>query len=444
MKKQKYIILIVLITAFTSCKNILELEPAQTLSNETALDSDEGVKQALNGAYDRISLSELLGGELMRNAELYAGEGEIYWNGTFTAPKEIFTRDILVNNGDVAGLWTSAYSCINACNNVIDAIDVVLPEDQDRVKGEALTLRAWCHFELTRMFGKQFDPATENTQPGVPVITKPTLSLGDNVDVIRNTVADCYAQVIADLTAAEDLLPEENGVYINKFTAAALLARVYLQKEDYAGARDAADRVIASGNYSLNTNFADCFNQEEATEEDVFSLEVSDLDGSNVMNLYFSINDFGGRGDIEIDSAFIDLYDDADSRKTLFYVDGGATYTGKFNTQKANISVIRLAEMYLIRAECNQRLATTTGATPLDDYNAVHTRAGLTAAVAVTLDDILLERRLELAFEGFKVHEVKRLHGTVATMAWDDDKFIYPIPQNEIEINPLLQQNDGY
>lgn len=435
---------LIMIFVITSCKDILDLEPAQSLSNETALDNDQGVKQALNGAYDQLSQSSLLGGELMRNAELYAGEGEILWVGTYTAPREIFLRDILVNNSDVAGLWTDAYECINTCNNVLNAIDVVEPEDQNRVRGEALAMRAWCHFELTRMFGQPYEPGTENSQLAVPLILIPTLSLGDNVDVSRNTVEECYAQVLSDLTSAESLLPEDNDIYINKYTAAALEARVYLQKGDFAAARDAADRVIASNNFHLNSTYAACFNTEEATNEDIFSLEISDLDGTNSMNTYFSINDYGGRADIEIDSAHIDLYDDADARKALFYEDGGVMYTGKFNTEKGNISIIRLAEMYLIRAECNERLGTATGATPLEDYNEVHTRAGLPAAASITLDDILFERRLELAFEGFKVHDVKRLHLAVGTMPYNDNKFIYPIPQAEIEINPNLVQNTGY
>ncbi len=436
--------IILLIISFASCKDILQLEPAQSLSNETALDNDQGVKQALIGAYDNISQSSLLGGELMRNAELYAGAGEIIWVGTFTAPREIWLRDILVNNIDVNGLWVDAYECINSCNNVLNALDVVVEEDKNRVEGEALTLRAWCHFELTRMFGQQYDAALSSSQLGVPIILTPTLLVGDNVEVLRSTVEQCYAQVIADLTAAEILLPESNNEFINRYTVAALLARVYLQKEDYAGARDAADRVITSNQFELLTNYADCFGQDNKTDEDVFSLEISDLDGTNALNLYFSINDFGGRGDIEIEPEHLALYEAGDLRKELFFEDVGVTYTGKFNNEFGNIGVIRLAEMYLIRAECNQRLGSAIGADPADDFNLVHIRAGLPSEAGVTLDDILLERRLELAFEGFKVHDVKRLHEMIATMNYNDNKMVYPVPQNEIDINPLLMQNPGY
>ena len=158
MKKSlyKYLTLSLIIVSVASCEDILNLEPAQSLSNETALDNDEGVKQALIGAYDNMSQTSLLGGELMRNAELYGADNEILWVGTYTAPREIFNRDILNTNGDVLDLWTDAYEVINSCNNVINALDVVVAADQNRVRGEALALRAWAHFELTRMFGQQY------------------------------------------------------------------------------------------------------------------------------------------------------------------------------------------------------------------------------------------------------------------------------------------------
>jgi hypothetical protein len=82
----------------------------------------------------------------------------------------------------------------------------------------------------------------------------------------------------------------------------------------------------------------------------------------------------------------------------------------------------------------------------LVDYNVIHTRAGLTAAGSVTLDDILMERRLELAFEGFKIHDLRRLHQSVGTLPFNDPKLLFPIPARELEANPKLktQQNPGY
>jgi starch-binding outer membrane protein, SusD/RagB family len=102
--------------------------------------------------------------------------------------------------------------------------------------------------------------------------------------------------------------------------------------------------------------------------------------------------------------------------------------------------------MYLIRAESNIRLGTSVGASPVDDYNAIHTRAGLAAVSSVTLQDILLERRLELAFEGFRIHDIRRLHENVASYPYDDPRLVFPIPAREIDANPSLrgEQNPGY
>jgi hypothetical protein len=165
------------------------------------------------------------------------------------------------------------------------------------------------------------------------------------------------------------------------------------------------------------------------------------------MTEYFSVPEFGGRdGDIEILDGHLNLYSANDQRLSLFFIGNDAERTGKWNNQFGVVNLIRLAEMYLIRAECNQRLGTTVGDTPLADYNVIHTRAGLDPATSVTLNDILYERRLELAFEGFKIHDMRRLHEDVGLHSYDDPKLIFPIPAREIQANPGLkdEQNTGY
>jgi hypothetical protein len=429
---------------FGSCTKVLDLEPAQNLSNDVALSSDVSVKQVLVGAYDAISTSSLYGGNTFRNAELYGGEGEIIWLGTYVGPKEIFLRQILVTNDDVVALWTDAYFCINICNNVLSALTVVNEADRNRVEGEAKFLRACVYFELVRFFGQQYEAGQNNSQLAVPLILTPTQTLADNSTIARNNVEECYAQIISDLTDAENLLPVKNGNYATSNAASAILSRVYLQQNDYANARDNADKVIGSGTYSMVTNYIDEFGQDNNTKEDIFAIQNSEQDGNNSMNTYFSTAANGGRGDVQIEQSFYDLFDPTDIRRTLYYKNGGKWRSGKYNNQFGNLAVVRLAEMYLIRAECNERLGTSVGAAAVDDYNVTHVRAGLPAALSVTLDDIIFERRLELAQEGIKVHDVKRMHGTIGTMAYNDVKMVFPIPQRDIEINPNLIQNPGY
>lgn len=428
----------------SSCTNVLELEPAQSLSNELALSSDESVKQVLNGAYDELSLEDLYGGSIMRNAELYAGEGEIIWLGTFEAPQEIFNRDILVVNVDAEALWDEAYNAINICNNVLSALNVVNEEDRNRVEGEAKFIRGALYFELVRCFGQQYKTGDPNLQPGVPIVLTPSASSEDNASVSRNTVGEVYAQAIQDLTDAKNLLPEKNSVYATTYAASAILSRVFLQQENYEGARDEADRIIASGKYKLVGVYENIFAQDDNTTETIFAMQVSTQDGTNAQNTYFSTALYGGRGDIQIEQDFYDTYETGDVRRDLYYKVGGKWRTGKFNNEFGNVTIARLAEMYLVRAECNVRLGTAFGAAPVDDYNLTRDRAGLPPAGSVTLDDILAERHFELAHEGFRVFDVKRLHGIIGTMPYDDVKMVYPIPQRELDVNPNLEQNPGY
>ncbi len=106
--------------------------------------------------------------------------------------------------------------------------------------------------------------------------------------------------------------------------------------------------------------------------------------------------------------------------------------------------VVRLAEMILTRAEANFRLGTTVGATPLADINSIRARAGAKELTTVNLAAILRERRLELAFEGFALNDIKRTQGTVGTLAYNSPKLILPVPQRERDVNSKLTQNEGY
>lgn len=431
--------------SIAACDNKLDLLPHQSLDESVALNSDANVKTVLNGAYDAFADDDLMGANVLRNAELQGGDDELVWVGTYIGPREIFTKQMNATNDDAQAMWISGYKAISVCNNVLSAIAVVNEADQARVEGEAKFLRAYSYFELVRSFAKPYVEDGNNSQLGVPIVLDPTREITDKQNVARNTVEEVYQQILADLNSAEGLLPDENEWRASKGAAAGLLARVYLQMNRHADARDAADRVISLGVNSLLGNYADNFNRDENSAEDIFATQVSSQDGTNSMTTFFSIPDYGGRdGDIEILAAHLALYDPADLRLALFFEGNAATRTGKWNNQFGNIGLMRMAEMYLIRAECNLRLGTEVGAAPLDDYNAIHTRAGLPAATSVTLDDVLLERRLELAHEGFKIHDMKRLKLSVGSFAFDANELVFPIPLRETEANPNLQQNDGY
>jgi tetratricopeptide (TPR) repeat protein len=448
MNKLLSIISIVsLLGLFTGCDKYLDLEPSQSVSENIALTSDENVKVVLQGAYSQFALPGIYGGNLLRNAELLGGNGEIKWVGTYIDPRQLFNKTILTTNSEVEVQWRDSYKVINTANNILSALGKVKDADRDRVEGEALFLRSLMYFDLVRFFADQYQFGVANTQMGVPLVLTPTGVLSESNFVTRNTVDEVYNQVIGDLTAAASKLPEDNDVYASSGAATALLARVYLQKGDYEKARDAANTVIGSDFYALNSSYAAVFNKDNNTSEDIFATQITPQDMFSSMTEFFSVPEYGGRdGDIEILDGHLGLYSDGDKRLDLFFNGNGSIECGKWNNQYGVVNLIRLAEMYLIRAECNIRRSTNVGATPLDDYNTIHTRAGLAPALTVTLADILLERRLELAFEGFKIHDVRRLHQNVGILPYNDPKLLFPIPARELEANPKLktQQNPGY
>lgn len=447
---KKYIsVVLAMGIVFTSCNKKLDLLPQQSVAEEVALSSDANVKKVLNGAYDAISSSSLYGGDLFLYSELQAANGEIRWEGTFNQPREIWLKSMLTTNSYSRDTWLRAYNTINICNNILSAIAVVNTADQDRVKGEALFMRAAMYFELVKFFAKPYSAGSVATNPGVPLILTPTRGIDQSSYVARNTVEQVYTQVLADLTEAESLLPNTNGVYATKPAASAMLSRVYLQMEKYPEARDAANRAITVGvanGRSLVVPYAAAFNNSSNVAEYLFAIQVSAQDGANDMHLFWSVPEFGGRdGDVSIQASHLALYEAGDDRLDLFYTGAGDTRSGKWQQQYKVLPVIRLAEMYLTRAEANFRAGTSIGATPLSDINLIRSRVSLGALGTVTLADILKERKLELAHEGQAVHDLKRLKQSADGFAYNADKMVFPVPQREVDASRgIITQNSGY
>jgi hypothetical protein len=259
---------------------------------------------------------------------------------------------------------------------------------------------------------------------------------------------------VADLTKAETLLPTSNGFYATKWSAAAQLSRVQLMLKNYTEAAAAANRVISTSGRVLNPDFTKLWftfinNGGSTPSEYLFSMKVTAQDGTNSLNTYFgrtisSIPGTAGRSDCKVKAAHLALYEAGDVRKNFFVLSGGSYYTQKHLDRYGDVPVIRLAEMYLTRAESNFRLNTTVGAPPLQDVNIIRARVGLAPLATVTLNDILKERSLELAFEGHNVIEAKRLQKNVGVTPWNSPKLLFPIPQREMDVNKNLVQNSGY
>jgi len=223
-----------------------------------------------------------------------------------------------------------------------------------------------------------------------------------------------------------------------------------MQKK-YQDAAEAANRVIQSGQFSLAPTFADAFNNSEDIPEYVFAIQISAQDGINTLNDTYAARQDGGTAAFEtnITAQHLDRYVPDDDRESFFYEDSetGNTRTQKFQNAEssgANIPIIRLAEMYLTRAEANLRDGSMIGASPVEDINTIRERAGLSKVNDVEVSDVMRQRRLELSFEGNLLHDLQRTDRSVGSIPFDANRLVYPIPQREIDANPEIQQNPGY
>lgn len=424
------------------CSKRLDTLPTTSVDAGVALKTSSDVKAALVGAYSGFGDPDFYGGRIFMEADLLANNNEINWSGTYQGFTQMNNKAITKDNPFAEDSWLDGYTAINDVNNVLNAIAVVNKSDSARVEGEAKFIRGASYFELVRMYAKAWNDGDPATNLGVPIVLTPTATITESSKVKRNTVAEVYAQVISDLTNAEALLPKANGFYATKSAAAAILARVYLQQRDYANALQAANRAIVNSGAALTESYADAFVAGN-TREDIFAIQVTSTSGIQGFNEFYSS---AQRGDIQIEDKHLNLYEAGDDRKNLFYDDNGSIYTGKFEQLYGNVHIVRLAELLLVRAECNFRLGSQVGAKPLDDINAIRGRADLSALAGdqLTLDRILLERKLELAFEGVSLHDLKRLQTGVGNLSWNSPRLILPIPYREIVANPSLIQNEGY
>lgn len=435
-----------------SCENRLDTEPEQSLTTENAFDTPEKVVNILIGTYAQAGQGASYGGQLYTIAELLVNDQELGWNGTFTDPGEFNNKAINTNNTFVTNLWLNGYDISNQANIVLDNLDVFDNLDRkNSVEGQAKFLRAVTYFDLLRFFSKHNNNSINNDELGVPIVREPVIQLEDVTYPSRNTIGEVYDFIINDLEDAIVLLPETNGVFASSLAAKSLLARIYLQIGNYEQARDLSNEVIQSGRYILTENLDDAYNNDDNSTEDIFAWQVTDSDGTNSMNTFWATDRFGGRPgnpDISIEDAFFRIFDDAnDARASYFYIDsetGSGIASYKWIFGNSNIPFIRLPEMYLIRAESNFILNTTIGATPLTDVNIVRNRSNAFILPDITYVDIILERLRELSFEGHKLHDFKRLEISIGDLPFDDNRLVLPIPQREININPNLEQNDGY
>ena len=484
--KTRYIhkILAVLILGmlFVACsKDFLDQVPRLSQSNELSLSTYDGLNNATLGAYSLLCSQFWYGAEFVITSDLKGGNAK---RGPINSGR--YVSEYLWNNSPnvTSGLWNDAYSTIARANNVINVIDDgfsqagIDQESLDILKGECLFLRALAYWDLVRIYSLPIALGEDNM--GVPVVVKT-----ENGYPARNTVGEVYERVVADLLTARTLLPEDNergsdGAWASKWTATALLSKVYLYSGKWQLAADNATDVINNAGFTLFTAAKyDTWDNGgywgSGGQGDEIIFQVDGSQGNTDHGFWEAISYIlnpDGYGDVAASQDLLNLYEPGDVRGNLFVkpashptVSWTLKYPGRLGGVPQldfNTPVLRLSEMYLIRAEALLHSATVAGVTALADFNVLRTKRGLTAtSVAPMLDDIYKERRRELCFEGNELFDLARTQRSlvrndyngsmrkdvpfvVGGTAIDNYLWAMPIPQAECDANVNMIQNPEY
>jgi len=456
------IVTTVLFLSLASCeKSFLELKPPTSLTPEFALATEADLQVALRGAYAGLKSTALYGRSLPVLGDMMADN--TYQSALNTNRYTSFNLyNYLVTDGDVSGLWNASYSVILRANNIINS---PIPDNANiqQIKGEAYAIRALAYFNLVRYFASPY--TVDPSKLGVPVITTYQADLKPE----RAKIADVYGLINKDLDKAYTLMTKfTNSSQFSKYSAKALQAKVYLTMGDKTNAKTAALDVITNSGFTAITSAAHTgywAGVAPRTDKVETLLEISfDAVANNAFDaLSYIYLQSGNYGDMLCSTELYDLYETADIRKSLYatgtrgglasvFVNKYTSFTGDHSDTK----VIRMSEMYLIAAEASYPSNTSDA---LKYVNEVTSRRGATAIASsgsALLEDIITERRKELAFEGERYLDMQRLQRNIArsknypasalSIEFSNYRRIMPIPQGELDANPNIksQQNPGW
>lgn len=469
MKKTKLInISMIMIAAFgftlSSCKkDFLDLKPYTALPVADALKSEADLQVALRGAYAGLRGVDIFGRTIPVLGDIMGDN--VYQSAQNTNRYTNYNQYVQnVTDGNAQGLWTQGYNVILRCNNIINA-PVASSANVNQYKGEAYSIRAMMYFYLVRFFAK---PYTEDPNAlGVPIVTV----FDQNLKPGRAKVSEVYTLILSDLTQGYNLMTQfVNTSQFSKYAARALEAKVALTMNDMPRALTAANDVINNSGFTAVTtaNYATYWgNPTIGTTKLETLFEVSsDAVGNLAFDALGYIYNQSGYGDMLASDDLANLYSATDVRKTAVMQLGTraslpAWFVRKYlniSTDRDDTKILRLADVYLIAAEASVPTNETNARTFL---NYVATRrdasfTGFTSTGAALLNDIITERRKELAFEGDRFHDLNRLKQQInrstnypaaaRTITYPFNKRLLPIPQVETDANPTIkaQQNPGY
>lgn len=480
--KFKYIILSLGIAAssiIASCDSLIDIEPEFVLDGSQRFNSLDDYEFSLIGTYAQFRSTAYFGNasgpagafstlpDMMSDNLTETGESLANF-------RQLVNWDYAADNGAIEGLWTAAYRIIAQANITLRGIDAFAnenPGQYNRIKGQALAIRAYVHFDLLRYFAD--DLRINSTTLGVPYKTA-----FNQDDIARPTVAQTWQGIFADLNEAKTLLGNVdrtiNGsanfslrANIDAITVDAILARAFLYSGQHAQAVASATAVIERVPLAPRASFGAIWRDENiGSTELIWSIPFNSGEGTPAANVYFAS---GNRSSFRPSNEVFLQYDrDNDIRFPSYFRRIGnrdvvSKYLGKGNLTDGivNWKVIRVSELYLIRAEANTVLG--NGAAALADLNALRA-ARITGYVPVQLagqvlvDAIEMERRKELIVEGHRFFDVKRTsrdlirtdcgtNFTACSLMIGNRAWVWPIPIGEIIANSLINQehqNPGY
>lgn len=492
-----FLVALLLAATLPACDSVLDTVPSDEVSRDQAFADRRGVNAVLLGAYSSLQLAGSYGGSAYMAADFTTENAS--FNGSFQTFIALQNYTVISSDGSATDIYDDPYDGINRANDIIANAESVAeedpefdPEEASQFVAEAKFIRALHYHNLVRYFAQPWNVGGSNDQLGVPLRLDPTVNPTEVPQSIpRSTVAEVYAQINADLEDAISRLEATGGGTsvagrADLGAAQALLARVRLYQGDYESASELASTVIDSGGYSLVSDIAQAFGDGNSSE-DVFAVQNNETDNAGTNDFpssFYLPSALGGRGDITVTPNVLSIYDDADARQAnlIYAVSGGvrefnqtdeacaaedvSCWSYKFRSPvfADNIRVIRLAEMYLTRAEAESRADDGDESQALADLNTIRTRSGLSAFDSVDdigdgddndsganedgtlLGEIILERRRELAFEGDYRHDLIRRGAPLSSggNVAPETQRILPIPAQFLDSNSGLEQNPGY
>lgn len=485
MKLKNSILFTVLsaVMVISSCSDDDALSPVnQTrISEANAFETPERVDQQVLGMYSGVKAGNFMGGRYFNYQDIRGEEFNNEKSNQVTNSNTWFFS-VASSTSEVNNFWQSGYYAINRCNVVIDGLETSPIDETLKTQylAEARFLRALSYYSLVTLYARPYWDGS-GSKPGIPLRLLAETSSG-NSDLARATVAQIYEQIMSDLDFAEANLPLTYATTYNKTTRAhkntaiALKTRVLLSKRDYSGVVAEANKIVSSAepftslsgvSNSLVPSIASAFAPTAQTAENVFSFAFSATDNPGTQNwlAYYWSTLNGNNGEYSLLPTSIIAntgWKATDARRSFLAVSGGKTYlqTKWSGGQSAveYMQVIRYAEVLLNLSEAIVRSSNTVDSRAVSILNSVRQRSDATTTFTVAtfanvqslLDQIAIERRIELLGEGFRSLDVMRLgqdfaaKGGVPAVSVTANEYIWPIPQNELLYNKLAEQNPGY